>query len=79
MNNFNTIYKYNLWLVGSGTGSIRINNKKYITFLTKFLKKHNITNVCDIGCGDWQLSKHIDWNGIKYLGIDVVKDVIKEN
>ena len=40
MNNFNTIYKYNLWLVGSGTGSIRINNKKYITFLTKFLKKH---------------------------------------
>ena len=79
MNNFNTIYKYNLWLVGSGTGSIRINNKKYITFLTKFLKDNNITNVCDIGCGDWQLSKHIDWTGIQYLGIDVVKDVIKKN
>ena len=59
--------------------SLRINNKKYITFLTKFLKDHDITNVCDIGCGDWQVSKHIDWTGIHYLGIDVVKDVIKKN
>jgi len=79
MDNFNTIYKYNLWLFGSGSGSLRINNEKYITFLTKFLKDNNITNVCDIGCGDWQLSKNIDWTGIHYLGIDVVKDVIKKN
>jgi SAM-dependent methyltransferase len=79
MDNFNTIYKYNLWLFGSGSGSLRINNKKYTTFLTTFLKDHNISNVCDIGCGDWQLSKHIDWTGIHYLGIDVVKDVIKKN
>ena len=25
----------------------------------------------DIGCGDWQFSRHIDWTGIDYLGVDV--------
>ena len=32
-NNFSNIYKYNLWIFGSGTGSVSINNKPYLYFL----------------------------------------------
>ena len=76
---FDTIYKYNLWLFGSGTGSLAINNKPYISFLNKFIKENNIKSVIDIGCGDWQISENIDWSNIKYLGIDVVQSVIDKN
>ena len=79
MNPFNTIYKYNLWIFGSGSGSIAINNKKYIEFLKTFLKNNKINNICDIGCGDWQLAKNIDWTGMNYLGIDCVDTIIKNN
>ena len=63
---FENIYKYNLWLFGSGSGSIKIKNIKYITCLQNFLKQKKITSVCDLGCGDWQLSQHIDWSNINY-------------
>lgn len=76
---FDKIYKYNLWIFGSGSGSLIINNYFYLDFLKKFLKEKKIKSVCDIGCGDWQTSKHINWNGIKYLGVDCVEEVICKN
>ena len=76
---FDKIYKYNTWIFGSGSGSVPINNKPYIEFLKKLLKEKQIKSVIDIGCGDWQLAKTIDWKNIKYLGIDTVKTVIKHN
>ena len=76
---FNTIYKYNLWLCGSGTGSIEFNNKEYVEFLQNFLDNNHIKSVVDIGCGDWNISKNIDWKNVRYLGIDVVDSVIKNN
>ena len=65
---FDAIYKYNLWIFGSGSGSLAINNKPYIKYLKNFLKNNNIKTVVDIGCGDWQISENIDWTNIKYLG-----------
>lgn len=79
MSIFDKIYKYNLWVFGSGSGSIPINNKPYINFLNNFLINYNIKSIIDIGCGDWQISKNINWNNTKYLGIDIVKDVIDKN
>uniref|UniRef100_A0A6C0IWH0 Methyltransferase domain-containing protein n=1 Tax=viral metagenome TaxID=1070528 RepID=A0A6C0IWH0_9ZZZZ len=76
---FDNIYKYNLWIFGSGSGSLKINNYYYLDFLKKFLKQNNIKSVCDLGCGDWQTLKHINWDGIRYLGIDCVEDVISKN
>ena len=73
MSIFDKIYKYNLWVFGSGSGSIPINNKPYINFLNNFLINYNIKSIIDIGCGDWQISKNINWNNTKYLGIDIVK------
>jgi len=64
----------------SGTGS---NNspdiKFYINLLMKHIHENNIKTVCDIGCGDWEFSKTIDWNGLHYTGIDCVKSVIDFN
>ena len=77
---FSNIYKYNLWGFGSGTGSLKFNNQQYIDFMNNFLKDHNdISSIIDLGCGDWQLHKHINLNNKKYLGIDIVDEVIKVN
>lgn len=77
---FNNIYKYNLWGFGSGTGSLKCNNKEYIDFMNEFLKKHtDITKIVDLGCGDWQLHEHIHLENKEYLGIDIVEKVININ
>lgn len=75
---FDSIYKYNLWLSGSGTGSIPWNNRAYITFLQNVLDTYQIKTVVDIACGDYRLWKQIKYEG-NYLGIDIVQPVIDAN
>jgi len=75
---FNDIYRYNAWGNGSGTGSIYENCKIYMQYLQTFLKHNNIKSVCDAGCGDWQFSKHMNWEGIEYIGLDV-SNIVLEN
>lgn len=76
---FEDVYKKNWWQKGSGPGSFPENTVEYRKFLQNFLKKNNIKGVLDAGCGDWQFSKLINWDGIKYIGIDVVPFIIKYN
>jgi SAM-dependent methyltransferase len=52
---------------------------EYVEFLQDFIRKNNIHSVVDIGCGDWAFSRYIDWNGIQYTGVDIVKFVIERN
>ena len=66
----------------SGTGSNNSPDTKfYINLLMKHIQDYNIKTVCDIGCGDWEFSKTIDWKGadIHYTGVDCVKSVIDFN
>ncbi len=63
----------------SGSGSTLENTKLYRQLLKDFLKALNIRTVVDVGCGDWTFSQHVDWNGIHYVGYDVVKYVIEKN
>jgi SAM-dependent methyltransferase len=60
----------------SGTGSMPDNAKPYLDFLKMFVRENSIKSVVDVGCGDWQLSRFVDWQGIDYLGIDVVAALI---
>ena len=62
---FENIYKEDIWNGGSGAGSFEIETKPYRDFIRDFLKFYNISSVIDIGCGDWQMSKHIDWSSVK--------------
>lgn len=63
----------------SGPGSSLKATTSYRVFLQQFLKAFHINNVVDFGCGDWEFSQHIDWNGITYTGYDVVKHVVETN
>jgi hypothetical protein len=78
MSVFDTIYKYNLWGNGSGSGSLPWNNSKYIMYLQNLLDNKNIQNVVEIACGDYRLWKDIKYNG-KYIGIDIVDSIITNN
>ena len=79
-NAFKTIHRKNKWGGGSGTGSkMSRNNKKYISILEDIIKDNNIHTICDVGCGDWEFSQHIDFAGKEYLGIDCVPDIIQTN
>jgi SAM-dependent methyltransferase len=64
---------------GSGGGSEPNFTLPYRQFLSIFLKEKNIKSVVDYGCGDWQSSRLINFDGIEYLGIDIVDSIIKFN
>jgi SAM-dependent methyltransferase len=82
---FERIYGEKLWGVNelgegfSGGGSKLENIRPYYEYLTYFLSSKNIRSVVDLGCGDWEFAKHMDWTGIDYKGFDVVKSVIEKN
>ncbi len=76
---FEQIYATREWGRGSGEGSYRVHTRGYVEQLQTFMRDHNVKSVVDLGCGDWQFSKYIDWDGIHYCGLDVVKSVIDDN
>ncbi len=76
---FNRHYRNDDWVGGgSGTGSTPEATATYREFLISFLETRGIRRVVDLGCGDWQFSRLIDWSGIDYTGIDV-SGVVLEN
>jgi SAM-dependent methyltransferase len=76
---FSQIYKYDVWDGGSGRGSTISNTTEYRQLLEEFLQSRNIQSVVDLGCGDWQFSKAVDWGDVDYVGLDVVLEVVEEN
>jgi SAM-dependent methyltransferase len=76
---FTRAYKDGQWHHGSGSGSSPANTREYRRFLTAYMQENRIRSVLDIGCGDWQFSRLINWAGIDYLGVDVVPAVIGHN
>ncbi len=87
---FNSIYKSNHWNKGqkfnsnqsfSGPGSVAnsVQTNNLITELQKFFKENNIRNILDAPCGDCAWIKKIFETDINYTGIDVVRDLIRDN
>ena len=76
---FERIYREDLWGGGSGEGSLPRHNRGYGAFLRKFLTEHKIGSVVDLGCGDWQFSRFVDWRGVDYRGFDIVPTVVERN
>lgn len=76
---FEAIYKTHIWEHGSGWGSYPENTQLYVQLLNQYMRQHQVKSVVDFGCGDWQFSRFIDWTGINYIGIDVVKHIIDRN
>lgn len=79
MPTFDEIYEQRLWGGGSGGGSDPAVLQPYLDWLAEFIKKHDIHHITDIGCGDWRYMSQVDLTGVRYTGIDVVRDVIETN
>jgi len=67
------------WGGNSGPGSDPYYNIPYRSFLETFLKINDIRSVVDVGCGDWQFSRFLNYLNIEYLGLDLVRSVIERN
>ena len=76
---FSEIYERQQWGPGSGVGAAPDKTVEYRAFLQQFMARNRIRSVVDLGCGDWQFSRLIDWTDVRYLGVDVVPAVIEKN
>jgi len=82
---FTNIYKEGHWGTTadgegtSGEGSSLMTTEIYRQFLQDFFLVHDIHSVVDVGCGDWEFSRAINWSGIQYYGYDLVVSVIVKN
>ena len=82
----NQIYEMNLWggnqfdfYSGYGSHDPKIIDP-YIKVLIAFLKSHNKELVvCDLGCGDFNIGKHLVPHTKKYIGVDIVETLIERN
>lgn len=78
-NTFTSIIDSDKWNGGCGPGSRASATVEYRQFIQRYIKENNIKSVLDFGCGDWEFSQLIDWTGVSYLGLDVVKKFIDNN
>jgi SAM-dependent methyltransferase len=67
------------WGGHSGGGSDPYWNIDYRAFLERFIRLNGVRSIVDIGCGDWQFSRFINLEGVRYHGFDVVKSVVDRN
>jgi SAM-dependent methyltransferase len=61
----------------SGHGSEGISAQQKIDLMKKIINKYEIKNILDIGCGDFNWMSKIPL--IKYVGIDIVDEIISDN
>ena len=79
---FKRIYFKNKWNDNysySGTGSNLEQTKNIIEKLPSFISKYKIKSILDIPCGDFYWMKELDFEGVNYLGADIVPELIQKN
>lgn len=76
---FQEIYLSNIWGRGSGYGSTKRATKRYRKFLENFLRDYEVKTITELGCGDFQVMRHVDLTRITYTGYDVASVVIEQN
>ena len=80
------IYHMHLWggkehdfYSGEGSHNAKI-IVPYLEAVTAFLKSHNnALTVCDLGCGDFNIGKHLTKHTKKYFAVDIVEQLIERN
>lgn len=63
----------------SGPGSSLVSTKKVRADLPLLLDWFGIQSVLDLPCGDFHWLSQVDLGGRKYIGADIVPDLIEEN
>lgn len=80
------VYDLHLWggkdfdfYSGDGSHNIKI-IEPYLHSVSTFLKSHNNSlTVCDLGCGDFNIGKQLINYTKRYIGIDIVENLIERN
>lgn len=64
---------------GSGRGSSVEYVQELITFLQGYILQNNISSFLDIGCGECEWQRFIDWEKLncQYIGIEIMPDVVE--
>ncbi len=63
----------------SGTGSDMIQTEVISKEIPKLLERYNIRIFVDAPCGDFHWMQHVQFNKIKYIGLDIVDELIEKN
>lgn len=79
---FERIYKNNAWggrESVSGRGSDLDHTGRLLIELDTLLREYDIKTILDIPCGDFNWMKEVNLMGIKYIGGDIVKELVDGN
>jgi len=81
---FTTVYKNQEWGGGSedyysGSGSIEPIARHYADAVLRFVREHDIRSIIDLGCGDFRVGSQLCTDDARYMGIDVVPNLIARN
>lgn len=63
----------------SGPGSDLIQTKVIIRELPRLFKDMKVSSVLDMPCGDFHWMCNVDLSNIRYIGGDIVKDIIQQD
>ena len=80
---FTNIFRKNWWDNGesrSGWGAELGRTVSIRAALGEFVQRHSIGSLLDAPCGDFHWMRHVEWpEGFRYIGADIVHDLIVEN
>jgi len=79
---FTTIYSQNRWGNNdsvSGVGSSLNQTKEIIPQINELINKLKIRSMLDLPCGDFNWMKNVNLSELKYLGADIVEEIIITN
>jgi hypothetical protein len=79
---FTRIYETNNWGdtdSRSGPGSNLRAAGRFIDAFPKLLNDHQVRTVIDVPCGDFNWMRRVDLGGRKYIGGDIVKELVEHN
>jgi hypothetical protein len=79
---FTHIYKSKFWLLGesvSGPGSELRVTQRMRPQLSALIKRFGITSIADAPCGDLHWMRYVDLGTCRYIGYDIVQELIERN
>jgi len=81
---FTQIYADNVWggrpnEYVSGQGSNQLHAAQYAEMARRFISHKGLTTVVDLGCGDFVVGRRLQMEGVNYVGVDIVDELIAHN
>jgi hypothetical protein len=79
---FTSIYQNNYWKGEqslSGTGSDDAQTVRTIHVIENIIKNYKIKSILDVPCGDFHWMKRVNLHGARYIGADIVDDLVQQN